>query len=197
MGFCWFLISSRASKGDQQSASYKYRSDKPSIVRRRGSMPRQWGGSGAKLRFRREGTHRKQKGICGWNQWSGMGFGGSHVSGWWWRWVQTLRTRIWANYWDWEGVLSASPSPLLLRASSSLIFFFFFLFNIYISSCLLGEEELSFGWVKKNRIAEEETSWRVEEKKNIWWKKSERKKNIKKYFEWDMCPKIYKIKITI
>lgn len=32
---------------------------------------------------------------------------------------------------------------------------FFFLFNIYISSCPLGEEELSFRWVKKDRIAEE------------------------------------------
>ena len=71
------------------------------------------------------------------------------------------------------------------------------LFGFYSYFLKKSEEELSFGWVKKNRIAEEETSGRAEEKKNIWWKKSERKKNIKKYFEWDTCPKIYKIKITI
>ena len=29
VAFCWLLISSRASKGDQQSASYKYHFDKP------------------------------------------------------------------------------------------------------------------------------------------------------------------------
>ena len=70
------------------------------------------------------------------------------------------------------------------------------LFGFYSYFLKKPKEELSFGWVK-NRIAEEETSGRVEEKKNIWWKKSERKKNLEKYFKWDMCPKIYKIKITI
>ena len=34
-------------------------------------------------------------------------------------------------------------------------------------------------------------------KKRVDEKKNEGKKYIKKYFEWDTCPKIYKIKITI
>ena len=71
-------------------------------------------------------------------------------------------------------IFNSNINPLLLWASSSSstasfffsLFFFFFLFfvyNIFLSSCLLGdEEELSFGW---RRITEEEIRWWVEEMK--------------------------------
>ena len=66
--------------------------------------------------------------------------------------------------------------------------------NIFLSSCLLGEEEeLYFGW---GRRLEEETRWWVEEKKRYLmgmgeemggWGKKWWGKKINKGSEWDMC----------